>query len=150
MADFTTLALLIRGTVNPGVIAGTEVATEENEKNNKNISSRGRIIGIVAGVVIIIIVIVIAVCYDRSKKRKARQGTKLREMRGEGDEEARPMVYGQAPVGGQRASMQQPSGTYYPSQPGPQGEHMYAGGGYGQAPPYAPPGQQGAEFYRNQ
>ncbi|PMD49045.1 hypothetical protein L207DRAFT_575687 [Hyaloscypha variabilis F] len=145
------LPLLTRGTVNSGALAGTIVA--DNNDNNKNISSRGRIIGIIAGSVILIIVIVIAVCYDRSKKRKAKQGTRLREIGGE--EEARPMVYGQGGAA-PRTSVQMPagngagSGMYYP----PQGEQMYPGGGYAQgpapAPMYAPPGQQGAEFYRNQ
>jgi hypothetical protein len=139
------LPLLIRGLVSPGVIAGTAVATAENEKNNKNISTKGRIIGVVVAAVILIVIIVFAVCYDRSKKRKARQGSQLRDTgAGEVDEEARPMVQG--PVGVPRPSMMQPGGTYYP----PQGDGMYAGGGYGQVPMHIPAGQQGTDFYRNQ
>jgi hypothetical protein len=139
------LPLLIRGSVSPGVIASTAVATAENEKNNKNISTKGRIIGVVVAAVILIVIIVFAVCYDRSKKRKARQGSQLRDTgAGEIDEEARPMVQG--PVGVPRPSMMQPAGTYYP----PQGEGMYAGSGYGQVPTHIPAGQQGTEFYRNQ
>lgn len=82
-----------------------------------------------------IVVFTIAICYDRSKKRKARQGTKLRDL-GEGGEgeEARPMVYGQAPVG--RVSMQR---TY---QPGPVGEDGGYGYGQGPAPMYMPAGEQ--------
>jgi len=52
MALIKTLSLLIRGTVNPGVIAGTAVVTAEDEKNEKNATPRGRIIAIVVSVVI--------------------------------------------------------------------------------------------------
>jgi hypothetical protein len=107
-----TLSLFIRGSVNPGVIAGTAVATEEEDKHNKNVSTRGRIIGAAVAVVLLIVIIVFAVCYDRSKKRKARQGTKLRNTgAGEIDEEARPMVQG--PVGVPPPLMMQPGGTYF-------------------------------------
>jgi hypothetical protein len=145
-----TLSLLIRGSVNPGVIAGTAVATEEEDKHNKNISRRGRIIGAAVAAVLLIVIIVFAVCYDRSKKRKARQGTKLRTTgAGDIDEEARPMVQG--PVGVPPPLMMQPGGTYFPPQyfP-PQGEGMYAGNAYGQGSMHMPAGQQGTQFYRNQ
>jgi hypothetical protein len=139
-----TLPLLIRGSVNPGVLAGTDVATQQNE-NDKNISSRGRIIGAAVAAVILIVIIGGAICYDRSKKRKARQGTRLRDTgAGEADEEARPMYQGS--VGVPRPSMMPPDGTYFP----PQGQAMYAGSAYGPGPMHIPAGQQGAEFYRNQ
>ena len=141
---FPSLPLLIRG-VNPGVLAGTAVITAEEDRKNTNTSTKGKIIGIVVAAVLLIVIIVLAVCYDRSKKRKARQGTKLREPRaGEMDEEARPMV--QEQIGAPRPSMMQPGGTYFP----PQAEGMYVGGGYPQGPMHIPAGQQGTEYYRNQ
>lgn len=56
-------SLFIRGSVNPGFLAGSAVAaTKENEKN-KNLSTRSRIIGEVTGAVLLVFVIVIPVCY---------------------------------------------------------------------------------------
>lgn len=113
--------------VNPGVLAGSAVAAEENSRHSRNTSKLGKIIGIVVSVVLLILIIGIAVCVDRRRKRKRdRQRTKLRETGVEdGDEESRPMV--QQPVEVPRRLVLQPGGTYLPSH----GEGMYGGGGYG-------------------
>ena len=108
-----TLSLLVRGSVNPGIVAGSVVATTEENENNKNLSTKGRIIGAVTGAILLVVIVVIAVCYDRGQKRKARQGSKLRDT-GAGEYEAVPVVYG--PVWIQRPSMVQPGGAFFPPQ----------------------------------
>jgi hypothetical protein len=139
------LPLLIRGSVNTGILAGNAALIAENERSHKSTTKRGRIIGAAVAAAVLIVIIVLAICYDRAKKRKARQGTQIRETReGDMDEEARPMVL--QPVGVPRPSMMQPSGTYFP----PQGEGMYVGSGYAQGSMHVPAGQQGTQFYRNQ
>ncbi|KAE9372862.1 hypothetical protein N431DRAFT_439845 [Stipitochalara longipes BDJ] len=137
--------LIARFSVSPGVVAGAAVVEAENNKHS-NVSTRGRIIGGVVAGVSLIILIVFAVFYDRRRRRKARQGTKLRDI-GEADmdEEAKPMVHAPARV----PSPMMQGDTSYPPQT-QLGEAKYAGSGYGQGPMHNPAGQQGAEFYRNQ
>jgi hypothetical protein len=140
-----TLLIHIRGSVNTGILAGNAALIAENERNHKNTSKKGRIIGAAVAAIVLILIIVLAVCYDRSKKRKARQGTQLRETReGDMDEEARPMVL--QPAGVPNSSMAQPSGIYYP----PHGEGVYVGSGYAQSLMHGQAGHQGTQFYRNQ
>lgn len=157
-----TLALraLHYAAVNPGVlgaVAGTAV-TESNAKKHPT-SKLGKIVGAAVGGAILLILIVFAVWYDRRKKRKARQGTQLRETGVDGDEEARPMVQsgeGMGMGGGERVGMPRPlmlqaGAAYIP----PQGEGMYAGSGYGGEKDllYEHPtdaGHRGTDFYRNQ
>jgi len=137
--------------------AGTAV-TESNAKKHPT-SKLGKIVGAAVGGAILLILIVFAVWYDRRKKRKARQGTQLRETGVDGDEEARPMVQsgeGMGMSGGERVGMPRPlmlqaGATYIP----PQGEGMYAGSGYGGEKDllYEHPtdaGHRGTDFYRNQ
>lgn len=133
-------SLFIRGSVNPGFLAGSAVAATEKNEKNKNLSTRGRIIGEVTRAVLLA---VIAVCYDRRKKLKARHGSLLRDT-GAGEDEAVPMVY--RPVGMQIRSIVQPDRAYFP----PQGEGMNAGSGYAEGPMHMTAGQQGTQFYRNQ
>ncbi|KAE8445748.1 hypothetical protein EG329_012927 [Mollisiaceae sp. DMI_Dod_QoI] len=139
-------------TINPGVLGAAAATSAENQRHNHNQSTKGKIIGIVVGAVVLIAIIVFAVCYDRSRKRKARQGTKLRETGAEEmDEEAKPMFQQPEIVGMPRPLMMQPGGKYFP----PTEQGMYAGSGYGPQPvPYAPgpmeAGHQGTDFYRNQ
>lgn len=154
--------------LNPGLVgaaAGTAVTENNNKKHNT--SKLGKIIGAAVGGALLLILIVFAVWYDRRKKRKARQGTKLRETGVDADEEARPMVQSGEGMGmgggvgggmGERVGMPRPlmlqaGAAYFP----PQGEGMYGGSGYGQVPGkdvlYEHPndaGHRGTDFYRNQ
>lgn len=139
--------------VNPGVLgaaAGTAV-TEANSKKHPT-SKLGKLIGAAVGGALLLIIIVFAVLYDRRKKRKARQGTQLRETGVDRDmnEEARPMVQSEQ-MGMPRLLVLQAGPAYFP----PQGEGMYAGSGYGAGKDvlYEHPtdaGHRGTDFYRNQ
>jgi len=122
-------------------------------KNNKPTHKLlGAIIGIVVGVVALIIGVVAIFCI-RSRRRKARQGTILRETgEAEMDDESRPMVQRQDEMVGvpmPRPLMLQAGGAYFP----PPGETMYGGGEYGKGVTMEDDdekGHQGTEFYRNQ
>lgn len=145
------LTLLIRGSVNPGVLAGTDVESEENDKNTST-TKKGAIIGIIIGVIGLILLGICAFWVDRRKKRKAARGTKIAEVGGTYEEvrplaaEGYPMAVGGAGHGPSPMALQ-PGVSYQPPQAYP---YPAAHGGYPQGPQGQALGQQGTEFYRNQ
>jgi hypothetical protein len=144
------LALLARGSVNSGIIAGTAVAAEENAKKHPT-TKTGAIIGIIIGVVLLLILCVGAFLCSRSKKKKAARGTKIAEVGGT-YEEARPLAAEGYPMAVGGAGYPVPTvlepGTSYP----PPTAYTYppGQGGYPQGPQGQALGQQGTDFYRNQ
>lgn len=144
------LTLLSRSGVNPGVIAGSAVAAEENAKKHPT-TKKGAIIGIVIGVVCLFILGIWAFWADRRKK-KATRGTKIAEVGGT-YEDVRPLAAEGYPmaVGGQGHAptpmVLQSGVSYQPPQAYP---YPGAQGGYPQGPQGQVLGQQGTEFYRNQ
>jgi hypothetical protein len=144
------LTLIARGGVNPGVIAGTAVAEEQNAKKTPT-TKKGAIIGIIIGSVCLLILIAGAVIASRRSKSKKARGTKIAEVGGT-YEEVRPLAAEGYPmaVGGAGHTpapmVLQPGVSYQP----PQYQYPSAQGGYPQGPQGQALGQQGTDFYRNQ
>lgn len=115
------------------------------------------IAGIIVASAVLILIGAIAICIDKRRKRKAKQGERIRD----GDEEAsRPLAEGRegrsvpmAHFEVPRPLILQPEMMQPPRPAGiglKYGEQRYDMGGYASPPMEGGIGQQGTQFYRNQ